>query len=271
MKGIFRILRQGKNLNDRIEADAISASGSEALAAPKTRLSYQVICMVMLLCVSCLTQAQSAIDGYTHRIRTASSIAKLGPDLFGDATNMVDGSTTFSVTDVVVPTNSGLPLSIGRTFRVDAQIADQQGRTRAPNAVFGAYWDLDVPYMVGTFDAVRGWVSAAQPGVQGATLSDTLKRCSEGGSGPPGTYGVGLFNLVFYHTNHFFSGININIPGSGTQEELIFPGNLINENIGGNTYYYKTKNNSLVGCLGSIQNGTGEGFIVKLPDGRIYN
>ncbi|WP_139350271.1 hypothetical protein [Rhodanobacter sp. C03] len=162
-------------------------------------------------------------------------------------------------------------MSIGRTFRVDAQIADQQGRTKAPNAVFGAYWDLDVPYMVGTFDAIRGWVSAAQPGVNGLTASDTLKRCSEGGSGPPGTLGIGQFNLIFYNTYHFFSGININIPGSGMQEELIFPGNLVSENIGGNTYFYKTKNNWMVSCLGSIQNGSGEGFVVKLPDGRTYN
>ena len=224
----------------------------------------------MFYAVSCVTQAQSAIEGYTHRIRTASSVVKLGPDLFGDSTNMLDGSTTFNVTDVVVPTNSNLPLSIGRTFRVDAQIADQQGRTTSPSAVFGNYWEPDVPYMVGTFDAIRGWVSASQIGVQGGTLSDTLKRCSEGGSGPPGTFGVAQFNLTFYNTKDFFSGIHINIPGSGLEDELQFPDYSVSQTISGRTYYYKTKGNWMVGCLSSIKNGTGEGFTVRLPDGSTY-
>jgi YD repeat-containing protein len=232
---------------------------------------------VLLAMLAASVSAQSAIDGYTHRIRTASSIAKLGPDLFGDATNMEDGSTTFNATDVAVPTNGTIPLSVGRAYRVDAQVADQQGRTTYfGNAVFGPYWDLDVPYMAGTFDAIRGWVGAeAQVGVY--PQANWVKRCTLGGGGPANMAGIGQFSSITYQTQAFFSGININIPGSGLEEMLqLNSGTFSSQTIGGHTYYYQTKNNWLVGCVGSIQNAvsgtanSGEGFTVWLPDGRTY-
>ena len=235
------------------------------------RFPIQTVSVALLLFVSFFVQAQSTFDGYTHRIRTASSIEKLGPDLFGDATNMVDGSTTFSATDVTVPTNGTLPLSVGRVYRVDAQVADQQGRT-ASSGVFGPYWDLDVPYMAGTFDAIRGWVgSEAQPGVFPQT--EWVKRCTLGGGGPAGMVGVGQFGTIFYQSKDFFSGIHINVPGSGMEEMLSLDSV---HTSGGHTYYYQTKNNWLVGCEGNIKNGasgtptSGEGFVVWLPDGRTY-
>ncbi len=238
------------------------------------RLGRPLFCAA-LCCASFFAQAQSTFDGYTHRIRLATSVEKFGPDLFGDSTNMLDGSTTFSVTDVSLPTNGMVPLTVGRMYRVDDQPSDQQGRTRG-SGVFGPYWDLDIPYMVGTFDAQRGWVgSASQIGVN--TQSDFVKRCSLGGNGPAGTFGVGQFNSVFYQPSSFFSGINIHVPGSGTEEMLYLTSGLYSSQIAGNfTYYDKTKSNWLVGCTGSILNATagtstsGEGFNVRLPDGRTY-
>lgn len=239
------------------------------------RITVQLIGLLLLF-TACLTQAQSAYDGYTHRIRTASSVEKLSPNLFGDATNMLDGSTTFSITDVVAPTNGMVPLSIGRTFRVDGQFPDQQGRSFGPG-LFGLYWDLDVPYMVGTFDAQRGWVGQnSQVGVN--TQATWWARCTQGGAGPSSISGIGNFSKVLYQPKAFFSGISINIPGSGTQE-MLMPTSGVGpvQTAGGYTYYYNTKNNWLVGCVNSIQNTTtgpsstsGEGFTVRLPDGRTY-
>lgn len=234
-----------------------SSSGrvASSSAIRRKRVMAKLAGMLFLLCLSCLTQAQSAYDGYTHRIRTASTIEKLSPNLFGDTTNLLDGSTTFSVTDVVVPTNGTVPLSIGRRFSVDGQFPDQQGRSFGPG-LFGVYWELDVPYMVGTFDAQRGWVGQnSQVGVNSQTT--WWARCSQGGTGPSPISGVGNFSNVLYQPKAFFSGISINIPGSGTQE-MLMPASGVGpvQTAGGYTYYYNTKNNWLVGCVSSIQNAT---------------
>ncbi|MBB6184651.1 hypothetical protein [Oleiagrimonas soli] len=210
--------------------------------------------------------AQSAKDGYTHRIRNARSIKPLGPSLMGDSTNMQDGSTTFTVTDVSIPTNSGLPLSIGRTFRVDSTFQDQMGGvTSYSNSIFPGPWDADIPYMVGTFDAQRGWIGPASDGAYAGTQA----RCTEGGAGPPAAVGVGDFYRVYYQPESYFSGIYINIPGSGMQEMLRLVAGTP-QTIGGHTYYYKTKNNWMVGCVATLKKGAGEGFTVTLPNGTVY-
>lgn len=249
--------------------------GVSSLNTRGKRVIAKLVCMMLLMCLSCMTHAQSAFDGYTHRIRTASSIEKLGPNLFGDSTNMLDGSTTFNITDVVVPTNGMVPLSIGRTYRVDGQVVDQDGRTFSPG-LFGMYWELDVPYMVGTFDASRGWVGQnSQVGVN--TQTQWWSRCTQGGPGPSPLLGIGNFSNVLYQPQAFFSGIYINIPGSGMQQ-MLMPNSGLGpvQTAGGYTYYYNTKGNWLVGCVGSIQNSnpgsstSGEGYTVRLPDGRTY-
>lgn len=211
-------------------------------------------------------KAQAIIDQYNHRLQSSQTVSPLGPDLFGDQVDMRDGNTTFSVTDVQVPSNGSIPISIGRNLVVSAQYQDRQGLSVVRHdQQFGQFWDLDVPYMKGTFDLMRGWVGR-DPNNPQRVASASQNRCTLMGEGPPPTMGVGYFSSVEYDPSQFFSGIVINVPGHGTEQIVKQTPRTIN----GKTYYARTASNWQVGCTTSIQNGTGEGFEVLMPDGSTY-
>lgn len=227
-------------------------------------------CWVAVVCLSAVAfnaAAQSAIERYNREIRDASTIAALDAGLFGESVSARDGSTTFRVVDVSIPTNSGLPVEIGRRLDVGAQYANVQGRrSGAASEVsqFGQYWQLDVPYMVGTFAALQGWVGRLP--IPDYLNAATQSRCSVMGDGPPPVKGVGYFGSVEYQPEEFFSGIEINIPGVG-RENLLKGSPQV---IGGKTYLHTTHGNWRIACLSSLKNGAGEGFEVLLPNGTTY-
>lgn len=88
------------------------------------------LCLVGSVSIS---RAESVADGYSRSIKNATAVAPLWPNLFGDSTNMMNGSTTFSITDVSLPTNGRIPVSVGRTLSVDGQTVDQMGRGTSPD------------------------------------------------------------------------------------------------------------------------------------------
>jgi hypothetical protein len=51
---------------------------------------------------------------YDKKIKGAQEIGVLGHDLAGDSINYYTGATNFSVLDVGLPGNAGLPVAIGR-------------------------------------------------------------------------------------------------------------------------------------------------------------
>jgi hypothetical protein len=217
---------------------------------------------VLALSVVCASlKAESAIDGYNQTIKHSQNISALESDLFGDQTSLLDGATEFKVTDISVPTSSGIPLVFGRSLNVNAQTNDRRGgSTDWSKSPLGAYWNIDVPYLRATFDAMRGWVGAD---------GNAQWRCTRAGQGPPGSYGVGSFSNIFYDADSFFSGITVNIPGYGTESAMGLIGGTPQQ-IGGDFYYAKTKSEWRIGCTPTIKNNVGEGFTVLLPDGVRY-
>lgn len=223
--------------------------------------------LVLVAAAPYAASAQSAIERYNREIRDASTIAALDGGLFGESVSPRDGSTTFRVVDVSVPTNSGLAVEVGRRLDVGAIFTNIQGRrSGAASEVsqFGKYWQLDVPYMVGTFDALRGWVGRLP--IPDYLNAATQSRCTYLGDGPPPTKGVGYFGSVEYEPEEYFSGIEINIPGIG--RESLLKGSP--QTIGGKVYLHTTHSQWRVTCLASLKNGTGEGFEVLLPNGTSY-
>lgn len=83
---------------------------------------------------------------YSKRIRAAEATGGLGADLFGDTVNLYAGTVSFSATDVSVPSNFALPVSIGRRFAV-------AGGT----SIFEHFgdWELDIWRIPGPEDAQR--------------------------------------------------------------------------------------------------------------------
>ena len=94
------------------------------------------------------------------------NLGVLGPDLMGDQTNLQTGSTEFIHTDISLPGNSGLPVELIRRFSVEPK----RGEPGLRPAAF-ADWELDVPYLSGTFSTRTGWQVVAVGG-------STTARCS---------------------------------------------------------------------------------------------
>lgn len=227
---------------------------------PVLKLAFLAVCLLGTASAS----AQAIIDQYNHRLKNAQAISPLTDEMFGEQVSLHDGNTTFRVTDVQLPTNGTIPVSVGRKFDVSAHYMDRVGTSALHHdKQFGQFWDLDVPYMRAISDLMRGWV--------GRNPADpyhfaSQKRCSEMDEGPPPTKGVGYFSDVEYHPSQFFSGVAINIPGHG-MEQIVRQAPKV---IGGKTYIARTASNWQVSCVTALKNGTGEGFEVLLPDGTRY-
>ncbi len=207
----------------------------------------------------CPASAQSVMEQFNKGLKPSMDIAPLGPDLFGEQVSLLDGSTSFAVNDVVIKTN-GLPVILGRNLDIGAQGKDQQGRnTYRRNAAFGEMWDLDVPYLKIVSDARLGWVG----------WDGSQNRCTKGPI-QPSIQGVPPFSSVTYQPEDWHSGVIANIPGYG-KEQLFYahPGATMPTD--GNTYKQSSRSHWRARCIPSpIKRGTGEGFVILLPDGSSY-
>ncbi|MBW8852536.1 MAG: wall associated protein, partial [Xanthomonadales bacterium] len=205
-----------------------------------------------LLLISGNVSAQISTDKTYNEILRGHHVAPLTGDLFGEQVNNKDGSTHFSQTDVSVPTNSGLRVEFTRHTPREKQGAD------SAQFPLGSGWEIDIPYMMATFDTRRGWDNGG-----GA-------RCSGSQSGPTQTVGPSPdYNTTVMPAYLYWSGIHINIPGAGYENLLKqLSGHAIPQD--GQTYIGATNGFWRVGCLPQLKNGAGEGFFVKLPNGTKY-
>ena len=242
-------------------ASSAPAGRFVASIARLTALGMAPLLALMSLAASAQT-ARSIDDEYANAIKHAQTVATLGDDLFGEQVSLKDGVTSFSATDVTVKTNSGLPMSVGRTLSVTAKDLDSYGDYVHDGELFGN-WVLDVPYMSGTFDERTGWVSQ---------MPNPQQRCSatELGLMSPPTVKSAYTNWnKYYEATKYWSGNRVHIPGRGGSPVLFLPATSSRPN-DGRSYYAATKDNWRVACLSSLQKGIGEGFLVVLPDGTRY-
>ena len=180
-------------------------------------------------------------EEYGKRLKASEEVSPLGPNLFGDNVSLSNGALSFSVTDVSLPGNSGLAVSLSRTYRV------QDWRHRVADGMMQD-WDIDVP----SLSAVHAgsWVDA----------SGGTNRCSNPGAPPSPLQYPGL------HAIDFWQGAQLNLPGVSSGELLTPVGTAPKPTTGG-PYYWMTNDQVHFSCLSSIQNGTGQGFLAITPDG----
>lgn len=191
---------------------------------------------------------------YDERLRSRE-VTKLGDDLFGDSVSLKDGSLSFSQKDVSIDTASGLKVEfVRRTPR------QKQGLDRS-NMPLGAGWEIDIPYMMGTYDNRRGW-DTAYSGNSRCTAS-SLRPSEKVGPSPN-------YNTRVIPSKMYWSGVFINIPGAGYESLLKIRSDAIAPS-DGNNYIGTTASHWRVGCMTKLKNGVGEGFFVVTPDGtKIY-
>ena len=70
--------------------------------------------MGLLATLAAPAHAQSIYSEQDKLIRADRTVGTLGADLFGDKVNFYNGTLEFTQTDVSIPGNNALPVSVGR-------------------------------------------------------------------------------------------------------------------------------------------------------------
>lgn len=201
-------------------------------------------------------QADTTYDEQYKLIKAPNAVATFGADLFGDRVNLYTGGLEFLQTDISLPGNNRLPVSIGRKLVT--------GNSVLGGRQFGR-WEADIPHLHGVFSASKGWVS---PGGSAKT------RCSD--FGPPAD-AAGVNNRSAWAANEFWQGNFMYVPAVGDQQMLLRdPGNLLVPGGDGAAYPIVTNKFWSITCLASLANDTsadkamGQGFLAVAPDGTRY-
>ena len=209
--------------------------------------------LLTLICVSsCFVALAKDVrieSEYAKKIDAAKNINHLTSSSFGNVTDDSTGQTVFSTIDVDLPGNSKLPVQFGRRLPISLRFFDQE-LTGLGN------WDVEVPYIEGTFSQLYGWTMG------NATAPYRYSRCSH--TGAPAVEG-GTFNAY-----EVFHGYNMHVPGV-LDDSLLIDTTAYADPTDGKVYPWILKSMDRVGCLPSLKNGhPGEGFLLLTADGTRY-
>ncbi|TKB87580.1 MAG: hypothetical protein E8D43_00860, partial [Nitrospira sp.] len=215
----------------------------------RTKLAAILLAFGMSAPMHAIAQEVSIPSEYGEKIKAASSLSALGRGMFGDSTNDATGNTVFTAVDIDLPGNNELPVQFGRRLLIEPRyIQEELGGL--------GNWDIDVPYIEGTFSRASGWAIAA------SSNPNRFKRCSYGGA--PVVEGM------LFSSEEVFHGYRVHIPGELDDQMMLNANNHPNP-ADGKTYPWVVGMQARVSCLPSIKNGqSGEGFVVHLPDGVRY-
>lgn len=202
-----------------------------------------------------------AYEEYGKRIKTASDIAPLDDTVFGDQVSLYNGATTFEVTDVSLPGNNALPVALSRRL-----VIQDHRQTPTANGIglhgFGD-WDIDVPYISGSFTTYDGWtLYSATPG--------TDQRCSDNTDFPYTWVPMPGGGSGFAPYGQVWSGNNLHVPGQGDQILLANRETKSPAYPSAGTYKWVTKGGWKLECIASVSNLSGEGFVAVSPSGVKY-
>lgn len=204
---------------------------------------------LLWLTVSCgVARAQSDLAPYVEhekRLRAAEMVGPLSSDLFGDNISLYNGSTEFAVTDIDLPGNNGLPVQLRRRFKVESL------KEVEPLGGFGA-WDLDVPYMYGTFDGIYKWNESSN-GQNGRCSQNFLPKTQT------------PFSL-----REIWHGNQMHLPGDGDREVMVTEAGAAVPS-DGQSYTRSASGFVRFRCKAQTANGyPGEGFIAVDTNGTKY-
>lgn len=221
-------------------------------------MSLSIRCFAALAIFYSLTANTFAFDRegvarpdleYRRLSKPSDTVAALGNDLFGEQVDHYTGQTSFSVTDIYLPGNSSLRVSLTRTKSIQEWDGYQSAQ-----GIGG--WDIEIPVLEGIFSDAKGWTG---------TGSNPLARCSQGNGKPPDytTPEGGVFLA-----DEYWHGYQLKIPGQSTQQMLLSSASTQNRTTPSR---WTTKNRWLIDCLPTLKSGQpGEGFVATAPDGTRY-
>ncbi|HYG06226.1 MAG TPA: wall-associated protein [Stenotrophomonas sp.] len=233
----------------------VVASRREAVARRVRSGRWCVAALVLMAGMTAHAEIPSWNTEYGNRLKYGEMVKPLEGELFGEQINLYDGSLSFATTDISLPGNSEIPLSVGRTLNP----TDPKS-----NLPFGD-WELDIPSISGLFGGDAATVAAG--------YWAPAQRCSTVGPPPAvtiknrlGTYNMTLSNYEYW------DGTRLSAPGGEGGELLGAPGDAKQPrpNVSVATPW-NTKNGWFFSCLPNLKSGqAGEGFLGHSPDGMKY-
>jgi len=216
---------------------------------------WHVALVMVLMGTTAHAEIPSWNTEYGNRLKYAEMVKPIEGEIFGEQVNLYDGSVSFAATDISLPGNSEIPLSLGRTLNP----TDPKS-----NLPFGN-WELDIPSISGLFGGDAATVAAG--------YWAPAQRCSTVGPPPAvtiknklGTYDMTLSDFEYW------DGTRLSLPGGGGGELLGAPGDAkqVRPNVGAATPW-NTKDGWFFSCLPNLKSGqAGEGFLGHSPDGTKY-
>ena len=139
-------------------------------------------------------------EDFAKRLREAQEISPLSSKDFGENVSLYNGATEFKVVDINIAGNSSLSVSLAREFAIEGR--NKLGRNLGG---FGE-WNIDIPYIDGTFTSQLGWKVRSPNGYD---------RCSSPAEADVST--DPNFQAFYYK---IWNGNFLHIPG-GPDEELL--------------------------------------------------
>ena len=201
----------------------------------------------------------SAADEYSTKIKKSNSVQAMTNGLFGESIDPYTGKVTFRITDVSIPGNNDLDVSISRYIDLD-QVLGTPKMARW-NEIFGG-WQMELPYLHGIFATSTGWQAGSISGVR-------CNQPSVAQAAPPtvnATVGPQAFTSDMY-----WGGSSLYVPNQGDEELLHASAAGVQKPTNGQTFNWTTASNWFFACKSQTSNGVaGDAFIGYSPDGKRY-
>ncbi|MCD9125994.1 hypothetical protein [Luteimonas fraxinea] len=193
-----------------------------------------------------------ALENLERAIKSAEMVSPLKSDLFGDSVSLYNGATEFRVSDIDLAGNNALPVRLSRKLVVDVHhdvsSASSAAAVVQPLGGFGR-WDIDVPYIYGTFDSAYGW-----------RYETTTSRCSFTGMPAISSDFAG---------NDVWNGYRMNLPGDGEQQIVVLEAHHARPT-DGRDYKWGTRALHRGRCIPTVHGMAGEGFEFVDTSGVVY-
>jgi hypothetical protein len=219
-------------------------------------ITIRAVAATILFASAAVAHAADYKSEYDKNIKATQNIGVLGMDLAGDQTNFYTGSTSFHTVDIGLPGNSGLPVTLGRTYSVGqlsqqamvkGNVYDPEIESALPRA-FGD-WDWDIPYISTTMTQAGGWV---------VDSTTPLNRCSVVGAPKPGGgYATGApppqpddmgGGTFIFNPERYWHGYSLHI-GASSQSMLVPLTANIQRPSSGGPYHCTTNKDWWFSCL----------------------
>ena len=228
-----------------------------------------VLATALVVSATVLSFGAHAQSTWDKSIKSAENIAALDYNGFGDSINQYSGSLAFQATDLSIPGNFAIPVSVGRSY--SAEMGRMTAAKHNPAHPMNDYlfdtrqylfgdWDLEIPHVGATFSQLGWQIDSTTP----------LNRCSVLGqvqaNGAAAT-GLPLAPANAGDFGDFFHGYQLS--ANGKSETLMLANLGGPQPTTGGPYHWVTKDNWYFSCVPAT-NTTGEGFLAIDPAGTKY-